>query len=92
MKLREQRIALLGLAAAVIGAIGSVIYFFQPWRTCDYDDSPAACSMLPNDAAVMMLFMASFVVGIALVLAGLGIALSRRDPHPNPAPTSRRSN
>ena len=59
-----------GSILAVAGFIGTVIYIFQPWRTCDYDDSPAACSMLPFDAAVLAVAVIATVVGIVLAVGG----------------------
>ena len=62
---------LVGIAAAVIGLFGTVLYFFQPWRTCPYDDSPAACAMLPGDAAVMAAAFALLCVGVVTVVIAL---------------------
>ncbi|WP_311258009.1 hypothetical protein [Microbacterium sp. WCS2018Hpa-9] len=73
----------LGLKIAAIvmvvaGAVVSAVYFFQPWRTCDYEDTSAGCAMLPQDAAVMMTAMAAVVVGVVLFL--VSTALVRREP------------
>ncbi|MET0161403.1 MAG: hypothetical protein ABW204_02000 [Microbacteriaceae bacterium] len=73
------RLALIVLGAllALMGAVLTVIFLFQPWRSCPYDDSPAACAMLPGDAAVMSASMIGTVVGICLLAAGL--LVRRRD-------------
>ena len=62
---------LIGIAASVIGLFGTVLYFFQPWRTCPYDDSPAAGAMLPGDAAVMAAAFALLCVGVVTVVIAL---------------------
>ena len=62
---------LVGIAASVIGLFGTVLYFFQPWRTCPYDDSPAACAMLPGDAAMMAAAFALLCVGAVTVTIAL---------------------
>lgn len=59
-----------GFILAVAGFVVTVIYLFQPWRTCDYEDSPAACSMLPFDAAVLAIAMTATVVGVILAMGG----------------------
>jgi len=61
---------MLGSILAVAGFVVTVVYIFQPWRTCDYDDSPAACSMLPFDAAVLAIAMIAMVVGVVLAVGG----------------------
>ena len=61
---------ILGGALAAVGAAVTVLYFFQPWRSCPYDDSPAACAMLTGDAVVMYAAMVVTLVGVILVLAG----------------------
>lgn len=58
----------LGAALTLVGVVLTVIYLFQPWRSCPYDDSPAACAMLPGDFAVMSASMLGAAVG-AVVLA-----------------------
>jgi hypothetical protein len=66
----------VGGLLALAGFVTSVVYFFQPWRTCDYDDSPAACAMLPADAAVMTVAM--FVAVFGLAVAVIGVYFLRR--------------
>ncbi|WP_411721050.1 hypothetical protein [Mycetocola sp.] len=61
----------IGGVIALAAAIVTYVYFFQPWRTCPYDDSSAACSMLPADAAVMATAMLGVLVG--LVILGVGL-------------------
>lgn len=54
MKSKGRRWLLAGSAVfALVGAVVTVVYFFQPWRSCDYEDTSAGCAMLPADAAVM---------------------------------------
>jgi len=71
----EKRLAtaaiVTGAFVAVAGFVASVVYFFQPWRSCDYEDSSVGCAMLPNDAAVMTFAMLATVVGIGVVVGGL---------------------
>jgi hypothetical protein len=42
---------------ALVGAVVTIVYFFQPWRSCDYEDTSAGCAMLPADATVMAVAM-----------------------------------
>ena len=71
----EKRLAtaaiVTGALIAVAGFVTSVVYFFQPWRSCDYEDSSAGCAMLAGDAAVMTFAMLATVVGIGVVAGGL---------------------
>jgi hypothetical protein len=53
---------------AIVGAIVTVIYFFQPWRSCDYEDTSAGCAMLPVDATVM-------AVAAVVTLAAVGVCV-----------------
>ncbi|WP_181408410.1 hypothetical protein [Schumannella sp. 10F1B-5-1] len=55
----------------------SLVYLFQPWRTCPYDDSPAACAMLPMDATVLAVAIAVTFLGLATVLVGVGLGARR---------------
>ncbi|WP_404434635.1 nucleotidyltransferase domain-containing protein [Microbacterium lacus] len=50
---------------ALVGAIVTVVYFFQPWRSCEYEDTSAGCAMLPVDATVM-------AVAAVVTLAAVG--------------------
>lgn len=55
---------------ALVGATVTVVYFFQPWRSCDYEDTSAGCAMLPADATVMAVAAVVTLVAVgALVLA-----------------------
>jgi hypothetical protein len=51
---------------ALAGAVVTVVYFFQPWRSCDYEDTSSGCAMLPLDATVMAVAMV-----VTLVAAGV---------------------
>ena len=59
-----------GTTLAVLGAVVSVVFFMQPWRTCPDDDVPAACPMLPLDAAVMEAAMVVTLFATAVAIAG----------------------
>lgn len=67
----------IGAVIALAGAIVSIVHFFQPWRTCPYDDSSAACSMLPADAAVMATALLGVLVG--LLILSVGVFAKRAD-------------
>ena len=64
-----------GAVVALLGAIVTVVYFFQPWRTCPYDDAPSACAMLPADATVMTIAIWSAILGLAIF--GFGVFMKR---------------
>ncbi len=68
-------VIVIGATIAVAGAIVTIVYLFQPWRSCPYDDSPSACAMLPADATVMSIAMLGTLVGI--VIATLGFLVRR---------------
>ena len=67
----------IGAVIAIAGAIVTIVYIFQPWRSCPYDDSPSACGMLPADATVMSIAMLGTLVGLVIVV--LGLLLRRAD-------------
>lgn len=71
-------LTVVGGMFSLIGAIVTVVYVFQPWRSCDYEDSSAGCAMLPVDAAVMMAAMVTTVVGLVLLVAGLVVGSRKR--------------
>jgi len=48
MQQRTRILAVLaGAVVAVAGAIISVIFFFQPWRSCDYEDTLQVARCFP---------------------------------------------
>ena len=59
-----------GTTLAVVGAVVSVIYFLQPWRTCPDEDSSAGCAMLPLDASIMSAAMVVTLFATAVAIAG----------------------
>lgn len=59
--------AIVALAAALV----TVVYFFQPWRSCDYEDTPAGCAMLPGDATVMGIAMITTLVAVFILIFAL---------------------
>jgi len=59
-----------GTSLAVVGAVVSVIYFLQPWRTCPDEDSSAGCAMLPLDASIMSAAMVVTLFAMAVAIAG----------------------
>lgn len=68
---KKTLVTVLGGGIALVAAIVTIVYFFQPWRTCPYDDSSAACVMLPADAAVMATAMLGVLVGLVILGTGL---------------------
>lgn len=77
MTQRMRTLAILsGSVVAVVGATITVVYFFQPWRSCDYEDTSIGCAMLPADATVMAVAMWTTLAG--LVILALALALRRR--------------
>lgn len=60
----------LGIVSGLVALVVTIVYVFQPWRSCPYDDSPAACAMLPGDAAVMMTAMATMPVAAIVTIVG----------------------
>jgi hypothetical protein len=66
-----------GAVLAVLGGVVSTVSFLQPWRKCTDDDVPAACPMLPDDAAVMYLALGATLVGIVALVVAAGMRSSR---------------
>ncbi|CDK00522.1 conserved exported hypothetical protein [Microbacterium sp. C448] len=56
---------------ALAGAIVAVVYFFQPWRSCEYEDTSAGCAMLPLDATVMGAAMVVTLVAVGVLVFAL---------------------
>lgn len=73
----RRRAVASGAAIALISGAVVVLFFFQPWRSCDGEDTSAGCPMLPHDTAVMGVAAVVFVLGIVVLAAGL---LTRRSP------------
>lgn len=74
MTRRTWRQTMLG-AAIITGtsAIWVVVFIAQPWRSCPYDDSPAACVSTPRDATLLSLGLGVFLIAIVcLIILALG--------------------
>ena len=56
---------------ALVGAIVTVVYFLQPWRSCDYEDTSAGCAMLPVDATVMAVSAVVTLVAVGVFVLAL---------------------
>lgn len=56
---------------ALAGAIVAVVYFFQPWRSCEYEDTSAGCAMLPLDATVRGAAMVVTLVAVGVLVFAL---------------------
>ncbi|WP_240309761.1 hypothetical protein [Microbacterium arborescens] len=67
---RRRRLMALGSLLAITGGLVTVLFFAQPWRTCDYEDTSIGCSMLPHDAVVMGVACVVALIGIAVLIAG----------------------
>ena len=81
MKQRTRATAVLsGAGVAVVGAIVSAVFFLQPWRTCDYEDTSAGCAMLPVDATIMAIAMWSVLVGLVIVFLALTLRRGKTAP------------
>ncbi|MEL7976386.1 hypothetical protein AAG589_11025 [Isoptericola sp. F-RaC21] len=71
MRTRASTVMLVGgTSLALLGAVVSVVFFMQPWRTCPDDDVPAACPMLPLDASIMTAAMVVTLFATAVAVAG----------------------
>ncbi|MFD6137989.1 hypothetical protein [Isoptericola sp. NPDC060257] len=76
MRTRSSTVMLVGgTSLAILGAVVSVVYFLQPWRTCPDEDSSAGCAMLPLDASIMSAAMVVTLFATAVAIAG---AMGRR--------------
>lgn len=73
------RLLISGAVLALVSGAVVVLYFFQPWRSCDYEDTSAGCAMLPHDANAMLVAMLGLVAGVVVFAAG---ALVRRTARP----------
>jgi hypothetical protein len=79
MDARTRKIAILvSTGITVVAGIITVIHFFQPWRSCSYEDTSGGCAMLPGDAVVMAISMWSTLVG--LILLGSVLLIRPREP------------
>ncbi|MFA4840674.1 MAG: hypothetical protein WC580_03090 [Agrococcus sp.] len=62
---------------ALVGAIVTVVYFFQPWRSCDYEDTSVGCAMLSADATVMAVAMVVTLAAVVVFVVALLLARNR---------------
>lgn len=60
------------MALLALGGLTSVIFFLQPWRSCDYEDTATGCAMLPNDAAMITAALIVVVIGLTLIFIDYG--------------------
>ncbi len=63
--------ATLGLLLTLVGAVGSVVVFLQPWRSCAEDDSSAGCPVATTDQALLGLALCILVVGVIFLAKSL---------------------
>ncbi|MDQ1137722.1 cell division protein FtsX [Microbacterium sp. SORGH_AS 1204] len=68
---RHSRRVLVGAALCLVGAVVAVTFFFQPWRSCEGEDTSVGCAMLPGDAAVMQVAALVFLIGVIVAAAGV---------------------
>ena len=62
----------LGILLTLAGAVGSVVMFLQPWRSCpEIDDSSAGCPATSNALALLGLAVAVLLVGIAFLIMSM---------------------
>ncbi|GAA1739159.1 hypothetical protein [Microbacterium paludicola] len=69
-KTRGSLIAYGGLLA-ILGSVAAVVYFFQPWRTCSYEDTSVGCAMLPADATGMVIAFCIAAIGGLVFIIGI---------------------
>lgn len=78
MNQKAYRWLMVGSAVlALAGAVVTVIYFFQPWRSCVYEDTSAGCAMLPGDATVMSAAIFATIVGVGVCVLVRFLAKNR---------------
>lgn len=68
-----------GSVLIFVGAVMFIVYLVQPWRSCDYDDVAAGCTVLPADVAGLTAAALVIVLG-AGVLVWHAIARWRARP------------
>ena len=71
------RVVAASAVITLIAMVVVVVYFLQPWRSCDYEDSSAGCAMLPEDATVMSVAMLTTLVSAAVLISTLFIRRHR---------------
>ncbi|MBN9200165.1 hypothetical protein [Microbacterium aurantiacum] len=59
---KRGRLVIVSALTALVGAIVTMVYVFQPWRSCDYEDTSAGCAMLPTDAFAMTLAAVATII------------------------------
>lgn len=69
-KMRRRLVAGSALLA-LGGAMVTVLYILQPWRSCDYEDTAMGCAMLPPDAIVMATAMLVTLTAIVVFVIAL---------------------
>lgn len=64
--------AALGLLLTLSGAVGSVVVFLQPWRSCpEIDDSSAGCPPTSGDQALLVLALFILLIGVLLLVKSM---------------------
>ena len=70
--MRVARVLMIaGGVTATAGTVTSLVYLFQPWRTCPYDDTPGACAMLPADTAILAIALIASFLGLCVLVGGI---------------------
>mgnify|MGYP007125786694 CR=1 FL=1 len=72
--MRVFRRFLIWLAAllTLLGAVGGIVMFLQPWRSCpEIDDSSAGCPATESDLALLGLAVAAMLIGLVLWIAAV---------------------
>ena len=70
LRMNGRPVARIGAVLAAIGAAVAVVFFFQPWRSCPYEDTAVGCAMLPRDTSVMIVGFVVAMIGMAVATVG----------------------
>lgn len=62
-----------GVLAAVLGLMGCILLFLQPWKTCGEDDSSAGCPATMLEANLLVVSFITLLLGAAVWIYSLQV-------------------
>lgn len=88
MAARKRTLLLVwGFVLGLVGAVGCLVTFLQPWKSCpEFDDSSAACPATSAETVLLFVLLAIALLGVGLVSNALLTSPPGGEPRIPPGP------
>lgn len=84
---KKTRLMVWGFVLGLVGAVGGLVMFLQPWKRCpEIDDSSAACPATSAESVLLFVLLAVALSGVGLVAKALLTSPPGWEPRIPPGP------